>query len=256
MAANRGRPKQAPQPSDTDGHLTVSPGRRAKWPGLWRSQDVALALLTFGVMVAIQAWLISTARAPERYRGLSGLAFAVFPTFITAAGVLVRARLRGLTGQQLGFVRPRSWTPALIAWLVAISAGPATRFGGSLLGVAGGGDLGLAAPAPGMSVSELGSVAFYALLIALFVPIVEELIFRGLVHRTVRTRWPLIPSAVLSGIVFSAVHLEASTLIPLFIVGFVFAWSYERSGSLWGSIVPHGGLNALTLLVVLTGGGR
>ena len=39
-----------------------------------------------------------------------------------------------------------------------------------------------------------------------------------------------------------------------FIVGFVFAWSYERSGSLWGSIVPHGGLNALTLLVAFTGG--
>lgn len=235
-------------------HMVVSPGRGAPWPALWRGQDVAIVLLTLGVMVLIQALMISTARAPARYNGLNGLAFAIFPTFITAAGVLVRARLRGLSWRDLGLVRPRNWRPVLFAWLVALLAGPLTAFGRSVFAVAGGADFELALPGARMAAQGTGGIALFALIVAVLVPIVEELIFRGLVHRTVRTRWPLIPSAILSGIVFAAVHLEASTLIPLFIVGFVFAWSYERSGSLWGSIVPHGGLNALTLLVALTGG--
>jgi uncharacterized protein len=233
-------------------HERAPASRHVPWPGLWRSQDVTIVLITLGAMVLIQAYLISTARAPARYNGLNGLAFAIFPTFITAAGVAVRARLRGLTAADLGLVRPRTWRPVVIAWLVAISAGPLTHFGSALLASSSTTTSELILAPLSAPRSGLGGIALFALVIAVLVPIVEEVIFRGLVHRTVRTRWPLVPSAILSGIVFAAVHLDATTLVPLFMVGFVFAWSYERSGSLWGSIVPHGGLNALTLLAVLT----
>jgi hypothetical protein len=215
---------------------------------------VIIVLLTLGAMVVIQAVMMATALAPERYNGLNGLAFAIFPTFVTAAGVALRARLRGLSARELGFVKPRTWRPVLFAWVVAISAGPLTAFGRSLLGLAGGDTIELGLPGAIRSAPGVWGVLLFALVIAVLVPVVEELIFRGLLHRTVRTRWPLIPSAILSGVVFAAVHLEPSALVPLFMVGFVFAWSYERSGSLWGSIIPHGGLNALTLLVALTNG--
>src|SRR5688572_5368038 len=89
-------------------HPLVSPGRHGRWPAVWRSQDVAIVLITLGLMVVIQWLLIESARAPARYSGLNGLAFAIFPTFVTAAGVLARARLRGLSPRDLGFVRPQN----------------------------------------------------------------------------------------------------------------------------------------------------
>src|SRR5688572_10929373 len=113
-------------------HEISAPARHARWPALWRSQDVVIALLTLAVMVLIQALLIATARGPARYNGLNGLAFAIFPTFITATGVVLRARFRGLSARDLGLVRPRDWRPVLVAWLVAISAGPLTVYGRSL----------------------------------------------------------------------------------------------------------------------------
>src|SRR5687767_2992736 len=186
-------------PAMTDARARHIPPGNSPWPALWRSQDVAIVLLTLGAMVLIQLLLLSTARAPSRYQGLNGLAFAIFPTFITAVGLVVRARVRGVTAQQIGLVRPRTWRPVLIAWLVAIAAGPVTIYSRSLLAVAGGPDVEIGPASATLATSGLGRAAAFALVIALLVPIVEELIFRGLVHRTVRTRWPLIPSAVLSG---------------------------------------------------------
>jgi uncharacterized protein len=237
---------------NAEAHPPASPGRHGPWPALWQSRDVALVLLTLGTLVSIQWVMIITARAPQHYRGLDGLAFAIFPTLLTASGVLLRARFRGVSARELGFVRPRQVWPIVFAWVVAISAGPLTVASKRLLGFVSGDSSTTETIIPLAAPNGVVSALVFAMTVAMLVPVVEELIFRGLLHRTVRTRWPLIPSAILSGIVFAAVHLDASTLIPLFMVGFVFAWSYERSGSLWGSIIPHGGLNALTLLVTFT----
>ena len=66
-------------------------------------------LLTDGVIVLL--WLGAAI----------GFGLLIVPTFVTAAGVLLRARLRGISARELGFVRPRNWRPVLVAWLVAMT---------------------------------------------------------------------------------------------------------------------------------------
>jgi membrane protease YdiL (CAAX protease family) len=69
----------------------------------------------------------------------------------------------------------------------------------------------------------------------------------------VRGRWPLFPALILAGLLFAAFHLDGARLVPLIVIGALFAYAYERSGSLWCSIVPHAGLNAMWLAVVVVG---
>lgn len=220
-----------------------------------------LTAATYSAMLALQATVRIAAGGPHPEDGVSGLAFAIAPTFVTALVLARRAHRRGLSPRDLGFVRPRSWRPVVVAWLGAVFAGPLTAWG-SALGAVPGAILGVShdgssARALTLNAAANGSleVVVLALLVSSAVPLTEEFIFRGMLHRTLRSawpQWPFVPSAILSGTVFALAHFDLATALPLFIVGFIFAWSYERTGSLWGSIVPHGGLNALTILVEVT----
>ena len=87
--------------------------------------------------------------------------------------------------------------------------------------------------------------------IVVVAPVVEEIIFRGLVYRAIRQRWVVLPALIITGIVFAGFHYDQARLIPLVFIGAFFALAYERTGSLWGSIVPHAGLNAMVLVVTV-----
>lgn len=238
-------------------HAPRAPGSTLRWPARWQAPDAILALALLAQLMIVQRMLGSTpllAGALARGGVVAVLAFTLFPSTLTAVAVALLARHRGLSMRQLGFVAPRSWRPVTLAWGVAISAGPLTAWGSSLFAANGPRDMSTAlAIASSASAGPWVQVAL-ALALGALVPIVEEVTFRGLIHRTIRTRWSLFPASALSGLVFAGAHLDVPHLLPLFLVGFVLAWSYERSGSLWGSIVPHGGLNALAVLVVAVRG--
>ena len=72
----------------------------------------------------------------------------------------------------------------------------------------------------------------------LVAPLVEETFFRGFVFGGLR-RYGFFWAALASGLLFSAGHLNLGGLIPLALVGMLFAWSYSRTGSLWTPIYAH-----------------
>ncbi len=97
--------------------------------------------------------------------------------------------------------------------------------------------------------------------IAIFLaPIVEEILFRGVVFGSIRTRSRLW-AYVVSVAVFSIYHvwsyaavsgdftqlLYALQYVP---VSFVLAWAYERSGCIWTGIFFHMGFNAMSFYVL------
>ena len=45
--------------------------------------------------------------------------------------------------------------------------------------------------------------------------------------------------------------MDPGVLVPIFITGFLLAWLYHRTGSLWPNIVAHAGQNALALVVTI-----
>lgn len=103
--------------------------------------------------------------------------------------------------------------------------------------------LGLDALLPGTNVPEklfeerlvLPLVGVATVLVA---PLAEETFFRGFVFAGLR-RYGFFWAALVSGLLFSAAHVSLGGLIPLALVGMLFAWSYSRTGSLWTSIYAH-----------------
>lgn len=84
--------------------------------------------------------------------------------------------------------------------------------------------------------------------LAFITPISEELFFRGFIFRGLIPRLGPLGAMLVSAAVFSGFHLSVGVLIPIFITGFLFAWLYWRTGSLWASIGAHAGQNTLALL--------
>ena len=86
-------------------------------------------------------------------------------------------------------------------------------------------------------------------------PVIEEILFRGLLFATLRTRLGLGASASLSAAIFAVAHgYGAAGFIAVFWSGVLWAVAYEKTGSLLPSIAAHAVDNlgaSLALLLVL-----
>lgn len=78
-----------------------------------------------------------------------------------------------------------------------------------------------------------------ALSTVLFAPIAEEVIFRGLVYTRLRRAMPAALACVLSSLVFGLLHGQLLWIAYAFIMGVVLTLVFERTGTLWASIVVH-----------------
>ncbi len=80
-------------------------------------------------------------------------------------------------------------------------------------------------------------------------PIVEEIIFRGLLFGALVRSMGFTAAAVISSVVFAAVHgygLEGT--IAVTVTGSLLCWVYWRTGRLWTAMLAHGVHNALVTL--------
>ncbi len=77
-------------------------------------------------------------------------------------------------------------------------------------------------------------------------PLVEEVVFRGILYGTLRTKLSVGPAALLSAGCFAAVHGYGTLgLASVFWSGILWAVAYERTRSLWPAILAHGVNNLL-----------
>lgn len=100
---------------------------------------------------------------------------------------------------------------------------------------------------------ELALAVIAAVVLA---PIAEELLFRGLLHRSLRRGLRIIPATALSSVLFAVVHVDVAfsqplALVGLTLVGVILAVAYERTGSLIVPIVIHAVHNAVTIAAVV-----
>lgn len=81
-------------------------------------------------------------------------------------------------------------------------------------------------------------------------PVVEEVLFRGFIYRNLRDQLGRGGGAVLSGLIFGAVHMHPTLIIPLTLFGVGLALLYEWSGSLLVPIAAHAAWNIMTLVTL------
>ncbi len=88
-----------------------------------------------------------------------------------------------------------------------------------------------------------GSGSLTVLATVLCAPLVEELVFRGLIYSRLKRGMPTFLAALLSALVFGAAH---GTLLHLFFtipMGLILCLFYEKFRSLWAPIIVHMGFN-------------
>jgi membrane protease YdiL (CAAX protease family) len=83
--------------------------------------------------------------------------------------------------------------------------------------------------------------------LAFVTPLSEEIFFRGFIFRGLLPKMNPWMAITVSALVFSVFHLSIGVMIPIFITGFLLAWLYWRTGSLWAAIGAHAGQNALAV---------
>lgn len=86
------------------------------------------------------------------------------------------------------------------------------------------------------------ALVFVLVLVVVLAPIAEELFFRGYFFGALRNWSGMWPAAVVTGIVFGAIHLGSSPVgftVPLAIFGIGLCVLYEKTGSLYPCIALH-----------------
>ena len=87
---------------------------------------------------------------------------------------------------------------------------------------------------------------------AIISPIYEEIFYRGFLFRWFRTRFGFFSGAIMSSLIFAVVHIPTYNVIPVaFVSGFIFAYAYEKTNSIWPSVLIHGLSNGIMLILTL-----
>lgn len=229
--------------------------RRGPWP--WTLRDGVLGLVLM-VWLGSLAAVVST-RGPGLGQG--GEATGEVPLGPALVGTAVAGLLASVFAwvrarphrRRLGLVRPTAGHLGVAVLLVPVFLGVALAW--SLLLEA------LGQPSePQRIVEEIladptAPAALFALVYGAFVaPLVEELLFRGLLLVPLAERHGAAVSVLLTGVVFGLLHLsDPASVVPLSLFGMALGGLRLWSGSLWPPVLLHVGNNTLAFSLALAG---
>jgi len=229
---------KAPEPATTRPASTPAGTTPTGEPRLFsRGEALAMLLQTVAMMgLPTLYWLLRTSRP------LSGAGWL-------AMGIVPRRPVR-----ELGV--------GLLALLIALPVVVSANALGSLLAIA------VNDPAPSAVAHELllqvqaNPDAFVLIVLAvtaiLLVPVLEEMVYRGLVQSVLLQylgRWRRWWVIVIGAGIFAPMHAMAvhwSVMPGLFALALILGYLYERTGSLLPPILVHVGFNALNIAYVLS----
>lgn len=102
-----------------------------------------------------------------------------------------------------------------------------------------------------MKVQNGWEVVVVFLVVSLFAPVSEELYFRGFLYPTLRRRLGIKGGIIVTSLIFGGLHLDLIRMIPLAFGGVWLNWLYERSGSIYTSIMAHSVWNGIMTVLIL-----
>lgn len=237
-------------PPADDAALPVAP--RPEGNARWKAWTAPLALVAWLFTTLVLTLVIAIAAAAMGYpleHPPSGVNIAgVFAQDLAMIGtVLIFASFVGrLRAADLGLLRTPIGKAAgtmLAVWIGFIVFSVLWKAAISL-------------DAPQTLPDELGidgstlNLALVVVIVAVLAPLGEELLFRGYVFPALRNALGFLPAAIITGLIFGAVHIGSSPIgyaLPLAFFGFGLCALYQWTGSLYPCIALHALNNAFAL---------
>jgi membrane protease YdiL (CAAX protease family) len=243
------QPSSKPPPGvpDSAAQPPLDAVTRPPWPA-----SAGVAGLLFGMLVTIVLimliggfYVAAGFDDPADAASFDFVAIAAQSLALVAVTLAITSRIRRPSAVDFGFRRPTG--PVL---------GPSLRVFFGYLAVAYAYSL-LANPKEDDLPQQLGAdeSTSLAIITGIFViavaPLVEEFFFRGFLYQAFRNRIGVWAAAGASGLIFGAIHFKPEFLIPLASLGFLLAWLFQKTGSLWPCIAVHAINNTLAFAVLL-----
>ena len=102
-----------------------------------------------------------------------------------------------------------------------------------------------------VDVARGGWLFLLALVVIVGAPIVEEVVYRGVVQPGLVASWGRVAGVVVTAALFAAIHLQPVEFPGLFAFALVLGWARHSTGTIGTSIVTHMAFNATGLALVV-----
>jgi membrane protease YdiL (CAAX protease family) len=177
----------------------------------------------------------------------------VIATYVAmAAAVIWAVRRTGDWRRALGIVAPASWPRAIGLALLTVIA--ALGISAALEPIFHGAEAQGIVPDNGRPAgfAALAGVVLAYVAVALVGPIVEEMLFRGLLTAAFRQRFGPYRTAAITAAIFAVSHLIPRVMPAVFLLGLALAFVYERVGSTMPGMLVHCLYNGIALTAAVT----
>lgn len=248
----------------------LEPTVRVPWTGIDVFISVGLVILAFFfAFFVIQAVLLAVLATDPEFdpatindSRLAVSLLMVMQWVVTLAVPITYLKIRGyrLDAARLGFRRTRFWPAA--GWLfVVLVATSVLQVVYSYLIETLAGESQLPSEVPSQDVTTLfgssaGAFILTFIAVALITPVVEELFFRGIIHRGLEQQLGFLSGGAVSAFIFALAHIDYRLFVPIFGLGFGLAFLVHRTGSIWPSIGGHFIINSMGVLAQYAGLGN
>lgn len=225
----------------------------------WRLRDVALLLaVSSGGLVVVVLAALGVYRlegAPDTIPAqpppaLVAVAADLFYLIILAGVWFLVVRRYGISWAALGCRLPdRKELGTALALLVLVAAGCAFSVAATVAVLAAAGVK--ATFAPLSTVSAPSDPLFVVGLVGAIVltPVAEELLFRGILYQALRKHVGVALGIASSAVIFAGLHVRPATAPALLVLGIGLAVAFERTRSLFPSMVMHAAYNGVIILL-------
>lgn len=94
----------------------------------------------------------------------------------------------------------------------------------------------------------VGEFWLIAITVAVMAPLVEELVFRGLIYTRLKQGMPVAVAAGITAVWFGVMHGHPLWIAYAAVLGLIMIWIFERTRSLLASILFHFGYNSVAVI--------
>lgn len=91
--------------------------------------------------------------------------------------------------------------------------------------------------------------------VCILAPVLEEMLFRGVILRSFLQQYSRRNAILGSAFLFGLAHLNVYQFVAGAVLGTISGWFYERTRSLWPSILLHGAYNAMVTAIYYANAG-
>ncbi|MBQ8745427.1 MAG: CPBP family intramembrane metalloprotease [Rikenellaceae bacterium] len=171
---------------------------------------------------------------------MSALSYAL-SMGLTIVGVLIYRKLRRGAGRMFHFSL-RGFNPMLILWGFVMVL---------LTGVVIEPVLELFPDAFLKMIDKMGMHGGWSILmLVVLAPVMEEVLFRGILLESVRSKHSAGRAIVVSALMFGVIHFIPQQVVNAFVIGLILGYIYVRTESLWPVIVIHALNNAMAYVIM------